>query len=72
MINFCYKEREKRIHDEYNEAEERRHNNWDGVKNEMTTNADEMEDLKNKIFEAIGEANKDNFQDCVQVSCYFG
>ena len=52
----------------YNEAETERHDTWDSVKNEIGAHGKEMDELKAAILIAIGEENKETFQECVQVN----
>ena len=55
----------------YNEAEKERHDTWDCVKNEIGAHCNEMDELKAEILSAIGEENKETFQECVQINFWF-
>ena len=65
---FLFKEKINSVLESYNEAEKERHDTWDSVKNEIGAHCREMDELKAAILTAIGEENKESFQDCVQVN----
>ena len=65
---FLFKEKINSVLESYNEAETERHDTWDSVKNEIGAHCREMDELKAAILTAIGEENKESFQDCVQVN----
>ena len=65
---FLFKEKINSVMESYNEAEKERHDTWDSVKNEIGAHCREMDELKAAILTAIGEENKESFQECVQVN----
>ena len=51
----------------YEQEEKIRMEAWEELKNEISTNTEEMQTLKDLILQAIGEENAGNFQSCMQV-----